>query len=118
MKKIALVILIVGFAIGAQAQSAAEPVAEVNNGCIPDETEEHYVTKKEKKRKNRMGAFANIDPAEQNSSSNNPYAFASNVSESSGSTGASDESDNQSDFKTVISNIRTFFSVKLFQRNL
>jgi hypothetical protein len=115
MKKIALIILVAGFAFGAQAQNSPEP-AGVENGCIPDETEDHYVTKEEKKRKNRMGTFAHIDPKEQNSLSNNPYAFASEVSETKNLTEVRNDSAEKSKFRIAIGNLKIFFRIKLFQK--
>ncbi|MFT6717033.1 MAG: hypothetical protein ACJA0Q_001683 [Saprospiraceae bacterium] len=108
MKKTALIILVIGFAVGAKAQNNPEQTVEVNNECVQEETGEHYEAKTKDKRKNRMAAYANTDPSEQNASSNSPYAFASNES-------------NVTDSKSkasVMVRIQTFFRTKIFRRNL
>jgi hypothetical protein len=105
MKKIALIILVFGFAVGAKAQNSVEgtgePVVEIENDCIQEETEDHYEAKK--KRKNRMAAYATIDPMAKSTGSNNPYNFASKEV-------VAEESDSK--IKTALKNIKTFFRRK------
>ena len=79
MKKIVLIIMVVGFALGAKAQSTSGETNEIINDCVTEKTDTTYKYKP-KKHKNKMAMCMRINPGTNQSSDNNPYSFATNVS--------------------------------------
>ena len=79
MKKIVLIIMVVGFALGAKAQSASGETDEIINDCVAEKMDTTYKYKP-KKYKNKMAMCMRVNPEANKSSDNNPYSFATNVS--------------------------------------
>ena len=75
MKKKVLIIMLVGFAVGAKAKNDPESTDEIINECVT-ETADTASSYKKKKHKRRMAMFKARDTRANLSVDNNPYYFA------------------------------------------
>ena len=69
-----MVIILVGFAVGAKAQNDQERTDEIINECVT-ETADTASSYKKKKHKRRMAMYKAVDSRADVSVDNNPYYF-------------------------------------------